>query len=432
MRGQSTKLFWALFGVVLSFASSTSVHAASDNNCSKTLSSLFSGKTASNSKALNLDEEKIFNPDILVQPTGLNVVLEAKLTPPKANLLKSLVDDKGNPTDKKLYYVISPDDQVFFSSDPVKFNSDETLFGKIASAKSDAGQIVFPVKEGGEVLYDSTTKKRKNSFELRKQYGVELSQEEVDSARDSLAKHLSSNQQYVTATQPSFKHNFSRARVMKCQKILAEGRNAKKFIVTKLGTDLSLLTAGIAITAPGRFDSVLTQVGLQEEDPDRDYDGDLLAADYTTTSLNTVFRAGVGYVAATEGVAFLQRRFGPTASSLMMRSSSTALSVGLQTLIYSTMTDNDAGGIGAYNLGYSVFSMVKSHYVDKFILSKLPDFAYNSCLKNPALRFIVGQKSFRLVEGMASTVLYLGGRSILVGEGGNEPQNNEEDSKEAP
>lgn len=427
-------LFFSLLFAIPSKASKAPLSQSStDSNCASSLISI-AAPTKSNIEKQSIkaqrtqvaiSEKNRLPQDILVQPSGPTVVLKAELNRPTADHLKLLIGKKNQENTARLFYAISPDDQVFFSTDPIQFNPDETIFAKVASSNSEAGHVLFPVKEGGEVLFRSVKEKGQKQFELQKQYGVELSEEEVNLARASIHKHLSSEPSSSSRFKANFQHNFSRARVMKCQKILAEGKNARKFIVTKLGTDLSLLTAGIAITAPGRFDTVWTHVGLEEEDPQRDYDGDLLVADYTTTSMNTVFRAGVGYVAATEGVAFLQRRFGPTASSMMMRSSSTALSVGLQTIIYSMMTDNDAGSIGAYNLGYSVFSMVKSHYIDRFILSKLPEFAYNTCLRNPALSVLVGQKSVRLVEGMASTVLYLGARSVIVGEGGNTPKESE-------
>ena len=352
--------------------------------------------------------------EVFVRPSEGIKQLDVKLIDVKAQLLGQLKHPENT---KSLFYVVSPDNRVFLVEDSLDLAKENVWTAKALIARKGAEPVewTFPIKEAGEVKWSRDLKDKKaGSFEFRQSYGVQLSSEEDTFTKNYIQAAIDAQKLDPQAEKLRIKRTVPLAHSVKCAEILNKKTSARSFITAKLGADFAILTAGIMIQAPQRFDVLLVGLGAQEKDENRDYDGDMLATDYSTGVVNNFFKSWVGYVATTSGVQALTKRFGTLGSSIIMRSGATVTSVALQTAMYSAMTDNDAKSIGMYNLGYSVFSIGKSHLIDGFIVNKLPEMVYNACLRNPATRFIFGQGSVRIVEGLASTVLYLGGRDVFM------------------
>jgi hypothetical protein len=316
---------------------------------------------------------------------GMQVVM-ATLKRPNGQQLGQLRDQEI----AKLHYVVTADGQMHFLDHAVSLPQDQQLFGQV-------GDQLLPIREGGVLHF------RDGRFAKDQTYGFDLSQEEVAAAEASLRSRASFSER-LTHTWGRFRES----KVMDCAQGLRDPPRAKDFVLSKVGMDLSLMTGSILILAPDRFDSLLVKAGLQEEDPNRDYDGDLLAADYTASTTNTFVKGIAGFFIASQGMGF--RR------SLGYRIPLTATSVGLQALLYATLTDNNAAPLGAFNAGYSAFALVKSHFVDKALVKQLPNWVMQACIVNPRLKILVSQGSVRLAEGLATTVLYMGARRAIVGE----------------
>jgi hypothetical protein len=343
-------------------------------------------------------------------PKGDVKVLEPKLVLADGEALNRLSQDP----DLKMSYVIAPDDRLYLVEGDVDFDPDRIW---MADLERDGGQPWrFPVKSGGRFRFVRDNPERAaGSFSLENAYGAELSDEEIATFSELVDETIRSKP--ALAKRMKLQRARSAAQVMKCSEAFAEGRSAKQFIGSKVFVSSTMLTGGIIINHPERFDVLLQHVGLHDRQEGRDYDGDMLLADYSSTALNSFFQAYVGYHISAKGVKFLENRIGSkVASSLLARGAASMASVGLQSLMYAALTDNDAKGVGLYNVGYSVVSIGKSHLLDNFMYQKLPKLIYEACLVNPALKIVVGQKTVRFVEGFASTTLYLKGREVFVGE----------------
>jgi hypothetical protein len=318
-------------------------------------------------------------------PKGVHLI-EAALQRPSGQRLASLRSEQIS----KIHYVVTADGQMHFLDEAVGLPPDRQLFAKIEDS-------VLPVREGGVIRYEE------GRFVKTQRYGFDLSAAELQGAEADLRRKASFAERLTHSW-----GRFSEARVMDCSQGLRNPPSAKEFVLSKLSMDLALMTGSIMILAPERFDTLMVKAGLQEEDPNRNYDGDLLAADYSTSTTNTVVKGIAGFFIASRGLSI--------GRSLGYRIPVTATSIGLQTLVYGLFTDNNAGSLGAFNAGYSVFSMVKSHYVDRFMVHQLPNWVLQACIANPKLRIFVSQGSIRLAEGLATSVLYMGARRLSIGE----------------
>ncbi len=342
--------------------------------------------------------------EIFVNPNKGIRELDKTLLPASAKLLKKLQEPNSQ---FKLSYVVSPDNKVFFVEGELNLTRKD-----VWTATDDSW--TFPIKEAGEVKWPTSDTGNMSSPVLVQKYGVQLSSEEDVLTKNYLEAAIKSDEQKNLLGKSRFKRTVPLARTLKCSELLTKKMNAKKFILTKLGIDTAILTSAILIQRPQRFEALTVALGLQEKEEGRDYDGDLLLADYSTGGVNNIFKSWVGYVATTRGVNALTERFGRLGSSIIMRSGAMVSSVGIQMAMYAAMTDDDAKSLGAYNMGYSIYSIGKSHLVDNFIINKLPDIAYNTCLKNPATRFVLGHGTVRIVDGLVSTVIYLTGRDAYM------------------
>lgn len=334
--------------------------------------------------------------------------LDLPLLPPSGKLLKEL---SKNP-EKELTYFITPDDRIFFVWGNYELDGDYKWSADLLM--SDSTPVTFPIKASGKFSFEKTAQETKGTFITQRTYGAELSQNEINQFSKEIEDILKNDSKLSKTLR--LKKPLSTAKVIKCSEAF-QTNNSKKFVSAKLITSITLLTGGIIIQNPQRFDALLTQLGLEEKDPERDYDGDMLLTDYLTTGVNSLYQGIAGYHISAKGLQFLQSRgMSRLGSSLLARGGVSLSSIGMQTLLYSTLTDNNAKGVGLYNIGYSTFSIVKSHYFDDFLVHKLPEIVSDACLKNPALKIILGQRSIRLGEGLASTWLYLTGRDLIVGE----------------
>jgi len=325
-----------------------------------------------------------------------------------------ILDELTKNPNLELGYVIAPDDRLYFFRGHFELDADHPWLAEFV--RDDGTPWTFPIKESGAVRFTRDVPDvAVGHFTLERSYGIELSPEEIDVFSRQVDELRSQNPEL--AKRLRLMRPQSAAKTIKCSEAFSQGRSAKQFIGSKVMVSSTLLTGGILINHPERFDVLLKHIGLHQEDSSRDYDGDMLFADYSSTAVNSFFQAYVGYHISAKGVKFLEKRIGSkVASSMLARASASMGSVALQSLIYATVTDNDAKGVGYYNVGYSVFSVAKSHFLDNFLYQKLPQVIHNACLVNPALKIIVGQKTVRFVEGFASTTLYLKGRETLVGE----------------
>lgn len=312
----------------------------------------------------------------------------------------------------EMSYVITPDDRMFLIRGLIDFDGNYKYSAELVDDKGTP--LTFPVKAAGQFKLSSEEAGRKGFFNPVRSYGAELTDEEIGTFSKQVEGAIAEDSSL--AKKFKLKRPNSTARLMKCSEAISHSRSSKKFISAKLATSMSLLTGGILIQNPDRFDVLLTQLGFHQQEEGRNYDGDMLFTDYLTTGSNSLFQGLAGYHISTKGVQFLQSRIGRTASSMVSRGAVSLTSIGMQTLLYATLTDNNAKGVGIYNIGYSAFSIAKSHFFDDFLVHKLPELVTDACMVNPAFKIVVGDRSIRLGEGLASTWLYLTGRHALVGE----------------
>lgn len=374
--------------------------AASANECSKALTNL-----------VRPNSRKLKELGIGVFPTSRELkVLDRELIAADGKSLNSLTQN----LDAEMSYVIAPDNRLYLVPGSIDLSTDHSWMAEVVL--KDGRPWSFPIKEAGAIRFTRTDPNvAVGTFSLERSYGVEISEEEINVFAKQVDDSISKDP--ALARRLKLRRPVSSAKVLKCSEVFAEGRSAKTFIGSKVLVSSTLLTGGILINHPERFDVLLKGIGLHEEDPSRNYDGDMLFADYTSTAVNSFFQAYVGYQISAKGIKFLESRIGSkVASSFMARGAASMGSVALQSLIYASLTDNDAKGVGLYNIGYSVFSLAKSHYLDEFLYQKLPQVIYNACLVSPALKVVVGQNTVRFVEGFAATTLYLKGREVFVGE----------------
>ena len=343
-------------------------------------------------------------------PEGETKVLDRELLLPTGENLNKLT---LNP-DLTMSYVITPDDRLYLVEGEIDLDPNNVWMADLV--REDGRPWRFPIKEAGAFRFPrDSAGKASGAATTERSYGVELSDEEITNfskrVEDTIAKDP------VLAKRLQLKRPRASAAVVKCTEAFADARSAKQFIGSRVFVSSTMLTGGILINHPERFDVLLKGVGLHEQEQGRNYDGDMLFADYGSTALNSFFQAYVGYHISSKGVKFLESRIGSkVASSLIARGAASMGSVALQSVMYAAMTDNDAKSVGLYNVGYSVFSVGKSHLLDNFMYQKLPKLIHNACLVNPALKIVVGQKTIRFVEGFAATTIYLKGREIFVGE----------------
>jgi|GEM_PF-2132293 len=375
-----------------------SAHAASE--CSEALTSLVKPQS-----------RRLKELGIGVFPTQRELkVLDRELIVADGKSLNALTRD----LDAEMSYVIAPDNRLYLVPGEIDLDTDHSWMAEVVLENGKPWS--FPIKEAGALRFTRDDPKiAVGSFSLERSYGVEISNEEIDVFAKQVEDLIASDA--ALARRLKLKRPVSSAKVLKCSEVFAQGRSAKTFIGSKVFVSSTMLTGGILINHPERFDVLLKGIGLHQEDSSRDYDGDMLFADYGSTALNSFFQAYVGYQVSAKGIKFLESRMrSKVASSLMARGAASMGSVALQSLIYASLTDNDAKGVGLYNVGYSVFSLAKSHYLDEFLYQKLPQVIYNACLVSPALKVVVGQNTVRFVEGFAATTLYLKGRDVFVGE----------------
>ncbi len=375
-------------------------HPAWASDCSNAVTSL-----------LKSESRRVREAGVGVFPSKREIrVIKDELILADGKTLNKLTQDP----DLEMSYVIAPDDRLYFVKGALELDTDHSWMAEVVRA--DGTPWSFPVKESGAVRFARENPDQAlGTFSLERAYGVELADDEIDTFARQVDEAIKSEP--ALAKRLRLKRPQASAKTLKCSEAFAEGRSAKQFIGSKVLVSSTLLTGGILINHPERFDVLLKHVGLHQEDSSRDYDGDMLFADYSSTALNSFFQAYVGYRISSRGVKFLESRMkSKVASSLMARGAASMGSVALQSLIYASLTDNNAKGVGLYNVGYSIFSIGKSHLLDNFLYQKLPQVIYNACLVSPALRIVVGQNTVRFVEGFASTSLYLKGREVFVGE----------------
>lgn len=384
-----------LLSITLSAAASG---ASSESHCKESFSSLLRASSPS-LQSLNVGR---------FPTTGENKHLTNELLDPSGEIIHHMSRHPEEP----MSYVITPDDRMFLVKGDVDFDSDYRWSAEFVD--SEGKPITFPIKTAGRFKFETANKGHKAAFITEATYGAELSPDEIARFSEQIDSVISRDPEL--SKRLHLKRPRSTAQVLRCSEAVIK-RSSKTFVNAKLTSSLTLLTGGILIHHPERFDVLLTQMGMKEKEEGRNYDGDMLAADYVATAANSIFQGLVGYHISNKGVAFLQNHMkSRILTSFVARGATSLTSIGLQTLIYSTLTDNNAKGVGFYNIGYSAFSIVKSHYLDDFLVHKLPEIAHNACLIHPALKIIVGQRTIRLGEGLASTWLYLRGREALVGE----------------
>ncbi len=338
-------------------------------------------------------------PESLVSQVPRPFALEAKLLRPNAPMLTQLF--KGEV--EAVSYVVTADGLLYFTEQPLK----QAIAGEGGAAGAAhyfveipgaQGREVMAVKEAGVIRYTEFDEKKpavffikrksRKAFVFEQVYGVDLADVEM---RD-IDRQLRAIADADVSSARVARNGIEKSRVLDCTEVMSKRLRGDSFILDRIATDLTLLTGGIALSAPERF---FGEGGY-----------DLLGADYASTSEHSLLRATVGLMVATGGMKAAQRygiRLGTAGASVL-----------IQSAIYGALTDQSAKSFGIYNAAYALFSIPKADILDRVLLRKLPGLAYEACLKNSPLQIFVSPRAVRFAEGLASVVIYLEGRKIFV------------------
>jgi hypothetical protein len=314
-------------------------------------------------------------------------LLSDALERPNAQALLELKKGEG----ARLYYVVTSDDRLYFSRTPVAADAGGPGFA-VTQGASGVAEVV-PFREAGEVRYADLPGQPK-TFRFEQTSGMDPTADEVRAIERELkasdgGDRLLADHHLAKA----FAEGGAQARVIDCAKILDRNTRGGRFILDSITNTAGLSFGGIAITAPERFIDVAHM--------------NVLAADFVSPLVNTLFKSASSYWMISRNQGALRR--------YAVRMATIGGSVGLQAGIYDLFDVGDVKSIGAYTLGYALVMIPKGDLVDRFVFQKLPKLAFESCLKNSVMRFIVSPRTVRIVDGLISTVIFLEGRKAIIG-----------------
>ena len=149
----------------------------------------------------------------------------------------------------------------------------------------------------------------------------------------------------------------------------------------------------------------------------------MLVADYVTTNEHTMIRSITGRYIMLNGMGYGKRmasRVGIGLGSTQVQGWTAGLSVKEKG---GRSSSQRAEKITEFNRLWMMPSLVKSDALDKFVLTNLPEVAYDLCLKGSALRIFASPKMVRFAEGWLSTTIYFNLREWYTGEGSEKPTN---------
>ncbi|MEN9723586.1 MAG: hypothetical protein RJB38_1572 [Pseudomonadota bacterium] len=308
---------------------------------------------------------------------------------------------------KALFYAITNDDRLFFSSVPVELETATPTFVLAPSAQGKAE--VVPLRESGQIRYQAELDQehlenavilgrggKHKSFIFQQTSGLDPSGDEIRNLVKQLNSpelpdlaEVGSNYRFVK----SFSAGGSQARVFECTKILEKSTRGEKFIWDSIMSTTAIQIAGIAVTSPERF----TDSGHYN----------LLAGDLSTPAINTWLRSMASY--------FMLSKNQSTARRYAVRFGVIGPSVGIQAGVYELLDTDKVLSMSGYATGYSVLMIPKGDLMDKFVLQRIPSLSYEACLRNSSLRWIYSQRAVRIIDGIVSTVIFLEGRKAIVG-----------------
>jgi len=397
------------------FDSQSHVHAAS---CAQNLARIIA-HTKSHLSASPFKTHHVKLP--LVRPNGAHLVrLKKKVLTAEQLARKGLQPEKNGLN--RIQYVVGLNDELFYI-DPNQVTHfrirdlGENDLLMVQGIDPNTGELFnFAAKESGYVAYvrdpeAGTTlfgnKKKTKNYVFYKQHGLDLTEDEYLKIRGQMEGVL--DEQEGAYWRNAHGKSYQKAAVVKCNQIFRDHTRNDRFIIDKVQVDMVTMTGALVLMNSHRFDGTKVYWGLQENDPEKDYDEDLLAADYISTLVNSTIRAGAGLGLTAAGVSF--------AVGGTLRIPVSMGSIAAQTLIYRGLTDNDANKIGLFNLGYMFFAIGKGHFVDRWVYEYFPKMAYNSCLSGTLTRFIVSPRMIRYGEGVLSSVIYFAARHVVLESG---------------
>lgn len=190
--------------------------------------------------------------------------------------------------------------------------------------------------------------------------------------------------------------------LIKCNKVLAAGKNGNWFITNKLISAAAVQTAVLGTMDHNRFTNSLHDSSTRRR----------LINDYATTASNVVLKSTVGKYAVLNNFNYflgLGARFGTGWTSVRIQGLITHAIV-REDGVSNQESKEYRKAITDFNDYWLYVNLVKSDAIDRVILKKIPAITHSLCLTNPKLSLVINPHSVRYMEDGFFTAVYYGVR----------------------